>query len=124
MLLLPGSCLKEQEASLSLQGRRGLPKPFSGEQRFSTEELVIIVQFRLTKNQIQTTRLIAPENIPIQYGGLRREKEDEFSPTDEVSEMAVRGGDTATIQIPTPEVPFLTLLNEPNNLILIRTEGR
>ncbi|KAA8543372.1 hypothetical protein F0562_021133 [Nyssa sinensis] len=48
-------------------------------------------------------KYVAPENIPVQYGGLKRGDEDEFSSDDKVSELNVRGG-AIVIQIPVTEV--------------------
>ncbi|KAK8960752.1 Patellin-4 [Platanthera guangdongensis] len=54
-------------------------------------------------NKVTQTLLkyIAPENIPIQYGGFKREIDDEFSGEDgRVSETFVRGGGTTLVEIP------------------------
>lgn len=50
-------------------------------------------------------RYISIEEIPVQYGGLKREKDAEFSIEDGgVSELVTKSGSTATIEIPAPEV--------------------
>ncbi|OVA02397.1 Cellular retinaldehyde binding/alpha-tocopherol transport [Macleaya cordata] len=54
-------------------------------------------------------KFIAPENIPVQYGGLKRENDDEFSPDDEVSEVTVKGGAVETIRITVNE-PGVTVV--------------
>ncbi|KAF6150939.1 hypothetical protein GIB67_026860 [Kingdonia uniflora] len=53
-------------------------------------------------------KYIAPGNLPVHYGGLKRENDNEFSPKDCVSQIIVRGGVTDTIQIPIAEVLNLT----------------
>ncbi|KAL3614888.1 hypothetical protein CASFOL_040549 [Castilleja foliolosa] len=47
---------------------------------------------------------ITAEEIPIMYGGLRREDNPDFSIDDAASEVIVRAGATGTIEIPAPEV--------------------
>ncbi|KAF8388234.1 hypothetical protein HHK36_026900 [Tetracentron sinense] len=54
-------------------------------------------------------KFIAPEHIPVQYGGLKREKDDEFSPANKASELIVKGGDIESIQIPVTE-PGVTMV--------------
>ncbi|XP_042479096.1 patellin-4-like [Macadamia integrifolia] len=50
-------------------------------------------------------KYISAENIPIQYGGLKRENDSEFSIEDgSVSELTVKSGGTETVEIPVPEV--------------------
>lgn len=48
-------------------------------------------------------KFIAPEHLPVEYGGLRRENDDDFSPTDKVSELVMRGNSTAYIEFPASE---------------------
>ncbi|ONK61895.1 uncharacterized protein A4U43_C08F34680 [Asparagus officinalis] len=46
-------------------------------------------------------KFISPENIPIQYGGLQRDDEDEFLENDgKASEMSIKGGASSTVVIP------------------------
>ncbi|XP_059660352.1 patellin-4-like [Cornus florida] len=49
-------------------------------------------------------KYIAPENIPVQYGGLKREDDDEFSSDDTVSELIVKVGAKGAIKIPMSEI--------------------
>lgn len=49
-------------------------------------------------------KYIPAENIPIQYGGLKRENDFEFSFEDGVSELIVKAGSTESVEIPVPEV--------------------
>ncbi|RVW40853.1 Patellin-4 [Vitis vinifera] len=50
-------------------------------------------------------KYICVEEIPAQYGGLKREKDTEFSIEDGgVTELVVKAGSTETIEIPVPEV--------------------
>ncbi|KAF6166165.1 hypothetical protein GIB67_023875 [Kingdonia uniflora] len=50
-------------------------------------------------------KYVPAEEIPIRYGGLKREKDYEFSVEDgSVIELFVKSGSTETIEIPVPEV--------------------
>lgn len=56
-------------------------------------------------NGFDLGRYIAAEDIPIQYGGLKRENDTEFSAENGgVSERIIKSGSTETIEIPAPEV--------------------
>ncbi|XP_052170835.1 patellin-4-like isoform X2 [Diospyros lotus] len=48
-------------------------------------------------------KYIAPENLPVQYGGLLRENDNEFSTDDKAITLIFRGAGFQTIQIPLPE---------------------
>ncbi|KAK9268231.1 hypothetical protein L1049_010674 [Liquidambar formosana] len=50
-------------------------------------------------------KYIPAEEIPVQYGGFKRENDSEFSIEDaEASELTVKGGSTETVEILAPEV--------------------
>ena len=50
-------------------------------------------------------RYIPIQEIPIQYGGLKRDVDFEFSTADgEASEIVIKGGSTEIVEIPAPEV--------------------
>lgn len=51
-------------------------------------------------------RYIPAENIPVSYGGLKREGDVEFSGGDDVAitELAVKAGSTENVEIPLPQV--------------------
>ncbi|KAH9317796.1 hypothetical protein KI387_019565, partial [Taxus chinensis] len=50
-------------------------------------------------------KYIAPEQVPVQYGGLSRENDEEFSPADGgVSEHTIKAGAKHTVEIPVTEV--------------------
>jgi len=50
-------------------------------------------------------RYIPIEEIPVQYGGFKRENDAEFSSQDgAVSELILKAGSTATVEIPALEV--------------------
>lgn len=61
---------------------------------------------KTNSNQIQIwDRYIPIQEIPIQYGGLKRENDYEFSASDgQASEVVIKAGATAVIEIPAPEV--------------------
>ncbi|KAF2309299.1 hypothetical protein GH714_001542 [Hevea brasiliensis] len=46
---------------------------------------------------------IAASQIPVQYGGLKRENDSEFSVEDDAKEAIVKAGSQETIEIPAPE---------------------
>ncbi|RVX19081.1 Patellin-4 [Vitis vinifera] len=48
-------------------------------------------------------KFIAPENLPVQYGGLKRENDIEFSPADKALELIVKAGTIESIEIPATE---------------------
>lgn len=60
-------------------------------------------EFEIWLKQLQY-RFIAPENIPIQYGGLKREKDDEFSPQDNVLQQKLKGGALKHVEIQADKV--------------------
>lgn len=49
-------------------------------------------------------RYIAAEELPVHYGGLKREDESDFSTEDASAEITVYQSSSETIQIPVPEV--------------------
>lgn len=54
-------------------------------------------------------RYIPAKDIPVRYGGLKREKDDEFSVENgDISQLLLKGSSTETIEIAAPEVqlPF------------------
>ncbi|TKY72419.1 Patellin-4 protein [Spatholobus suberectus] len=60
---------------------------------------------RPTKVTETLTKYIPIEEIPVQYGGFKRENDSEFSSQDgAVSELILKAGSTATIEIPALEV--------------------
>ncbi|XP_074315754.1 patellin-4-like [Silene latifolia] len=48
-------------------------------------------------------KYIPPENIPLQYGGLRRANDQEFTSEDVVLEFGIRAGAVSTFQLPLSE---------------------
>ncbi|XP_030542483.1 patellin-4-like [Rhodamnia argentea] len=48
-------------------------------------------------------KFINPEDLPVEYGGLLRENDEEFSNLDKVSEVLVGGNTTKSIRIPIAE---------------------
>lgn len=48
-------------------------------------------------------RYIASEELPVHYGGLRKENDTDFSTEDVVSEIFINQSSTECIQIPAPE---------------------
>lgn len=56
-------------------------------------------------NYLAWVRYIPIHEIPIQYGGLKRENDFEFSASDcEASEILLKAGSTETIEIPAVDV--------------------
>ncbi|GAB2298347.1 hypothetical protein Dimus_032415 [Dionaea muscipula] len=56
--------------------------------------------YRVTETLL---KYISPENIPVEYGGLKRDTNEEFTPEDKVLEFTVKGGANACIEIPVLE---------------------
>ncbi|XP_062024154.1 patellin-4-like [Rosa rugosa] len=48
-------------------------------------------------------KFIEPEELPVQYGGLKREQDEDFTPEDKVSQIIVKGNTTNYIKIPVAE---------------------
>lgn len=44
-------------------------------------------------------KLISPENVPIQYGGLSRPKDGEFGPNKPAAEFTIKGGEKINLEI-------------------------
>ncbi|KAJ4826947.1 hypothetical protein Tsubulata_043107 [Turnera subulata] len=73
----------------------------------STKRKLILV--RPSKVSQTLLKYISPENLPAEYGGLKRENDAEFSPEDEVLETSVRPSSTGCIKIPVPEAGVTVL---------------
>lgn len=58
-----------------------------------------LIQFLLN-----SLRYISPENLPVEYGGLKRDNDVEFFPEDKASELIVRANSAGCINIPVAEV--------------------
>lgn len=64
-------------------------------------KLVFVRPSKVTETLL---KYIPIQEIPIQYGGIKRENDFEFSNTDgEATEVVIKAGSTETIEIPTPE---------------------
>ncbi|GAV83647.1 CRAL_TRIO domain-containing protein/CRAL_TRIO_N domain-containing protein, partial [Cephalotus follicularis] len=72
----------------------------------STNKFVFARPSRVTETLL---KYMAPENLPVEYGGLRRENDDDFSPQDHVRELNVRGNTAGCIPIPVTE-PGITMV--------------
>ncbi|XP_024022179.1 patellin-4 [Morus notabilis] len=48
-------------------------------------------------------KFVAAESLPVQYGGLKRESDQDFSPLDKASERKINGNSTAYIEFPVSE---------------------
>ncbi|KAM6592207.1 patellin-6-like [Cannabis sativa] len=49
-------------------------------------------------------KFIAAENIPVEYGGLKRENDKDFSPLDEAAVLKIKGNTTVYVKFPVSEV--------------------
>jgi len=49
-------------------------------------------------------RYIAPEQVPVQYGGLSKENDTHFTTVDAVTEVTIKPASKHTIEIPATEV--------------------
>lgn len=52
----------------------------------------------------ETFRYIAPEQVPVQYGGLSREGEQEFTTADPATEETIKPSSKHTVEFPVTEV--------------------
>ncbi|KAG4970370.1 hypothetical protein GLYMA_13G123600v4 [Glycine max] len=60
-------------------------------------------KFILARSQKVTQTLlkfIAPEHLPTEYGGLRRNNDEDFSPSDKVSELKIKGSTVSKVEFP------------------------
>lgn len=65
----------------------------------------------LIKCSLNSNRLISADNIPIQYGGLSRLNDTEFSAgSAPVHELFLKGGKSTSIDIEVTEVMHLSLI--------------
>ncbi|GMI69294.1 hypothetical protein like AT1G30690 [Hibiscus trionum] len=48
-------------------------------------------------------KFVSPENLPVEYGGLKRVDDDEFSPEDKATEVNLKAHATEEIKIPAPK---------------------
>jgi len=64
-------------------------------------------------------RYIAPEQVPVQYGGLSKENDTDFTTADAVTEVTIKPASKHTIEIPATEVKDLFLLNSASSLYCI-----
>lgn len=49
-------------------------------------------------------RYIAPEQVPVQYGGLSRDGEQEFTVADAATEVTIKPATKHTVEFPVTEV--------------------
>ncbi|KAF7121391.1 hypothetical protein RHSIM_Rhsim13G0035300 [Rhododendron simsii] len=63
-------------------------------------KFIFVRPLRVTQTLL---KYIAPENLPVQYGGLKRENDNEFSTDDTVLRFSVRGGTIQKIKIAVAE---------------------
>lgn len=54
-------------------------------------------------------RYIAPEQVPVQYGGLSKENDTDFTSADSVTEVIVKPASKHTVEIPATEVQNILL---------------
>ncbi|KAG2593301.1 hypothetical protein PVAP13_5NG110356 [Panicum virgatum] len=60
-------------------------------------------------------RYIAPEQVPVQFGGLLKEDDPEFTTSDAVTELTIKPSSKETVEIPVTEV---VLTKHPNSLVM------
>ncbi|KAG4981973.1 hypothetical protein AAZX31_10G035300 [Glycine max] len=49
-------------------------------------------------------KFIAPEHLPTEYGGVRRNNDEDFSPSDKVSEHKIKGSTVSKVEFPVKEL--------------------
>lgn len=52
-------------------------------------------------------RYIAPEQVPVQYGGLSKENDTDFCTADAVTEITIKPAGKHTVELPISEVGLL-----------------
>ncbi|KAK6154542.1 hypothetical protein DH2020_008790 [Rehmannia glutinosa] len=89
---------------LQINDLKNAPGPSRRDLRHATKRVVGIFQDNYPEFIARNNcRYIAAEEIPVLYGGLRREDDPDFSTQDAASEINVKAGATETIEIPAPE---------------------
>ena len=63
-------------------------------------------------------RYIAPEQVPVQYGGLSKEKDPDFTSADAVAEITIKPSAKQVIEIPVTEVGELVTFTSSTNVFL------
>ncbi|CAJ1968164.1 unnamed protein product [Sphenostylis stenocarpa] len=57
------------------------------------------------QNVTQTLlKFIAPEHLPCEYGGLKRNNDEDFSPSDKVLELKIKGNTVSKVEFPVTEL--------------------
>ncbi|KAK4281290.1 hypothetical protein QN277_012806 [Acacia crassicarpa] len=72
----------------------------------SEKEFLLARPLKATKTLL---KFIAPEHLPVEYGGLKRQNDQDFSPVDKTLEHKIIGNRISTIEIPAKE-PGVTLI--------------
>ncbi|KAI9119278.1 hypothetical protein K1719_009953 [Acacia pycnantha] len=72
----------------------------------SEKEFMLARPLKATKTLL---KFIAPEHLPVEYGGLKRQNDQDFSPVDKTLEQKIRGNTISIIEIPANE-PGVTLI--------------
>lgn len=65
---------------------------------------MFLKQFLTLISSLLHNRYVAPEQVPVQYGGLSREGELEFSVADSVTEVIVKPATKYTVEFSFSEV--------------------
>ncbi|KAL1367569.1 hypothetical protein HN51_021640 [Arachis hypogaea] len=66
----------------------------------SKKKFILVRPQRITKTLL---KFVDPEQLPVEYGGLRREKDPDFSPEDKAEELHIRGNTVSTVEFPVSE---------------------
>lgn len=61
-------------------------------------------------------RYIAAEQVPVQYGGLSRDGDQEFTASDPVTEVTVKPASKHTVEIPVSEVQIFVSKYEQTDI--------
>ncbi|KAL5097887.1 hypothetical protein RYX36_002214, partial [Vicia faba] len=62
---------------------------------------------------------IAPQQVPVQYGGLSREGEQEFTTADPATEVIIKPATKHAVEFPISEVRIKTCFITKTNLIMV-----
>lgn len=71
---------------------------------FDSWKFIFVVVLVIKHTHIYIYRYIPPEQLQGDYGGLKKDKDEEFSPDDKVLEATLKPSIITTVKIPAKEV--------------------
>lgn len=70
---------------------------------------------------MKLSRYIAPEHVPVQYGGLSKDNDPDFTSSDAVTEVIIKPSSKHVIELPSTEVgnPLIFPLQQSKDCIIL-----